>query len=104
MSEFWKYIRKNGIIHFLVYTYDEMKDRVDLEKGEESNLSDEFAIIKQSVQKIKDIFNVLERDFRMKKEDLDLDEYRDLITSIEEIIPQRKITKFGQNFRIGFHE
>lgn len=38
----------------------------------------------------------------MKKEDLDLDEYRDLITSIEEIIPQRKITKFGQNFRIGF--
>jgi len=46
VSEFWKYIRKNGVIHFLVYTYDEMKDRVDLERGEESNLSDEFAIIK----------------------------------------------------------
>lgn len=38
----------------------------------------------------------------MKKEDLDLDEYRDLITSIEEIIPQRKITRFGKNFRIDF--
>ncbi|TNV75003.1 hypothetical protein FGO68_gene1012 [Halteria grandinella] len=100
-SEFWSYIRKNGIIHFLVYTYDEMKDRTDLD-NEGSNLSDEFAIIKQNVQKIKDIFNVLERDFRVKKEELDLDEYRELITSIEEIIPQRKITKFGQNFRIGF--
>ncbi|CAD8052984.1 unnamed protein product [Paramecium sonneborni] len=102
ISEYWKYLRKNGIIHFLVYTYDEMKDRTDLENPEISNLSDEFAIIKQNVQKIKEIFNILERDFRVKKEDLDLDNYRELITSIEEIIPQRKITKFGQNFRIGF--
>ncbi|CAD8151578.1 unnamed protein product [Paramecium octaurelia] len=101
-SEFWTYLRKNGIIHFLVYTYDEMKDRIDIENPENSNLSDEFAIIKQNVQKIKEIFNVLERDFRVKKEDLDLDDYRELIISIEEIIPQRKITKFGQNFRIGF--
>ncbi|CAD8173114.1 unnamed protein product [Paramecium octaurelia] len=101
-SEFWTYLRKNGIIHFLVYTYDEMKDRIDIENIENSNLSDEFAIIKQSVQKIKEIFNVLERDFRVKKEDLDLDDYRELIISIEEIIPQRKITKFGKNFRIGF--
>ncbi|CAD8135704.1 unnamed protein product [Paramecium pentaurelia] len=103
-SEYWKYLRKNGIIHFLVYTYDEMKDRTDLENPENSTLSDEFAIIKQNVQKIKEIFNVLERDFRVKKEDLDLDDYRELITSIEEIIPQRKITKFGQNFRIGFQQ
>ncbi|CAD8133367.1 unnamed protein product [Paramecium octaurelia] len=104
LSEYWKYLRKNGIVHFLVYTYDEMKDRTDLENPENSSLSDEFAIIKQNVQKIKEIFNVLERDFRVKKEDLDLDDYRELITSIEEIIPQRKITKFGQNFRIGFQQ
>lgn len=45
-SEFWTYLRKNGIIHFLVYTYDEMKDRIDIENPENSNLSDEFAIIK----------------------------------------------------------
>lgn len=64
-----------------------MKDRVDLERSEESSLADEFAIIKQNVQKMKDTFNTLERDFRMKKEDLYLDEYRLLITSIEEIIP-----------------
>jgi inositol 1,4,5-triphosphate receptor type 1 len=45
-SEFWSYIRKNGIIHFLVFTYDEMKDRTDIDNSEGSNLSDEFAIIK----------------------------------------------------------
>ncbi|CAD8139457.1 unnamed protein product [Paramecium pentaurelia] len=104
LSEYWKYLRKNGVIHFLIYTYDEIKDRIDLENPEIQNLSDEFAIIKQNFVKIKEIFNVLERDFRVKKEDLDLDDYRQLIISIEEIIPQRKITKFGQNFRIGFQQ
>lgn len=33
-------------MHFLVYTYDEMKDRTDIENPEGNNLSDEFAIIK----------------------------------------------------------
>lgn len=35
---------------------------------------------------------------------LHLEEYRDLINQIEEIIPKRKIIKFGKNFRIGIEE
>jgi len=38
----------------------------------------------------------------MKSDELNLEVYRDLIISIEEIIPQRKITKFGKNYAIGF--
>jgi len=41
-----------------------MKDRVDLEKSEESNIADEYSIVKNNIQKMKDIFNILERDFR----------------------------------------
>jgi inositol 1,4,5-triphosphate receptor type 1 len=43
-----------------------MKDRVDLEKSQESSLADEFSIVKDNVSKMKDIFKVLEQDFRMK--------------------------------------
>jgi hypothetical protein len=32
-----------------VCVYDEMKDRVDLEKSEDSTLADEFAIIKDNI-------------------------------------------------------
>jgi len=63
-SEYWLYIRKGGLINFIVCTFDEMKDRVDLEKSEESNIADEFSIVKNNIQKMKDIFNILERDFR----------------------------------------
>lgn len=101
-SEFWKYFRKNGIVHFLVYTYDEVREILDDPSRMQDNpISDEFSIIKQNIQNIKKIFTIIEREFRMKKEDLDLDFYRDLITLLEEIIPQRKITKFGENFRIS---
>ena len=51
---------------------------------------------------MKDMFKVLEQDFRMKQDELNLEEYRDQITSMEEIIPNRKITKFGKNFKIDF--
>ncbi len=33
--EFWKYIRDHGVIYFLVCVYDEMKDRVDLDRSDE---------------------------------------------------------------------
>lgn len=40
----------------------------------------------------------------MTKENLHLDEYREIMNKIEEIIPKRKITKFGKNYRIGIDE
>lgn len=48
------------------------------------------------------MFKILEQDFRMKQDELNLEEYREQITSMEEIIPNRKITKFGKNFKIDF--
>ncbi|KAM3134788.1 hypothetical protein pb186bvf_013113 [Paramecium bursaria] len=90
-SEFWKYFRKNGIVHFLVYTYDEVREILDDPTRMQDNpISDEFSIIKQNIQNVKKIFTIIEREFRMKKEDLDLDLYRDLITLLEEIIPHRE--------------
>lgn len=38
---------------------------------------------------MKEIFNILERDLKLKKEELLLDDYRDQIINIEEIIPSR---------------
>ena len=75
-SEYWSYIRKNGVIFFLVCTYDEMKDRIDLEKSQESNLADEFSILKSNISKIREIFNTLEKELRVKKEQLNLDSFR----------------------------
>ena len=48
-EEYWIYLRKKGVIQFLVNTYDEMKDRIDLENSLESNLADEFSIVKNSI-------------------------------------------------------
>jgi inositol 1,4,5-triphosphate receptor type 1 len=31
-----------------------------------------------------------------------LDDYRELITGLEEVVPARQIRKLGKNFRIGF--
>ena len=46
-SEFWKYFRKNGIVHFLVYTYDEVREILDDPSRMQDNpISDEFSIIK----------------------------------------------------------
>ena len=103
VSEYWKYLRVRGLVHFVICSFDEMKDRVSLEQAENSSLSDEFSIIKNKVQKVKEVFNILERDLKLKKEDLLLDDYRDQITNIEEIIPSRQISKSGKNFRIGFN-
>ncbi len=53
------------------------------------------------MMKIRQLINILERDFRVQNSYLNLDRYRTLLTRIEEIIPKRKIIKFGENFKIG---
>ena len=72
-----------------------------MEKEKYHPLADEFSIIKTNLVKIREIFDILERDFRVRKDDLNIDKYRDLIMKIEDILPKRKITKFGKNYRIG---
>ena len=49
------------------------------------------------------MFEILERDFRVHKNDLHIDEKRNLLNKIEDIIPKRKIVKFGKNFRVGIN-
>lgn len=49
---------------------------------------------------MKTLFLTMKKDFRLKKDILNLDTQIYLIELIENIIPVRKITKFGKNFRI----
>ncbi len=65
--EFWKYMMNEGIMHFLTDTYDEMIDEIEIENSRETNLADAFSIIKTALLKIRQIFDILERDFRVKK-------------------------------------
>jgi inositol 1,4,5-triphosphate receptor type 1 len=60
MHEYWRYIKDSGVMYFLVCVYDEIKDRVDMDKSDEQSLADEFSIIKNNIQKMKEIFKVLE--------------------------------------------
>jgi inositol 1,4,5-triphosphate receptor type 1 len=43
----------------------------------------------------------MEREFKIRAETLALEDYKALVQKIEDLIPKRKITKFGQNFRIA---
>jgi hypothetical protein len=40
MNEYLKYINDNGVMYFLVCLYDEIKDRVDMDKSDEESLAD----------------------------------------------------------------
>ena len=65
------------MIHFLIDTYDEMQEDIDNEK--ESQLIDEFSIIKTNITRIRLLFGIIERDFRVRKEDLLLESYHEII-------------------------
>lgn len=77
--EFWKYIMNEGMMHFLTDAYDERIDEIENEHAKESTLADEYSIIKTNMMKLRQLFDILERDFRVRKEVLHLEEYRDLI-------------------------
>ncbi len=104
-KEFWKYMMNEGMIHFLIDVYDEKKydlmDEFNLERKNDNPLSDDFSVIKTNLVKMKILFDFVERDFRIRKEDLTLDSYKPLLNKVEELIPKREIIKFGKNFRIG---
>ena len=72
-SEFWKYIMNEGVLHFLTDTYDEKILEFESKK---SSLSDVYSLIKTKIMRIRQIFDNLERDFRLKKDDMHLDEYK----------------------------
>ena len=42
----------------------------------------------------------MDREFQVRTEFLNLEEYKQLISKLEDLIPRRKITKFGINYRI----
>lgn len=62
-----------GVLHFLTDTYDEKILEFESKK---SSLSDEYSLIKTKIMRIRQIFDNLERDFRLKKDDMHLDEYK----------------------------
>ena len=62
-----------GVLHFITYTYDEKILEFESKK---SSLSDEYSLIKTKIMRIRQIFDNLERDFRLKKDDMHLDEYK----------------------------
>jgi hypothetical protein len=94
---------KEGILHFLSDTFDEKKQEIEenLMQGKETTLADDFSIVKTNLMKIKYLYEIMEREFQVRTDSLSLDDYKLLITKLEEIIPTRKITKFGKNFRIS---
>lgn len=94
----------DGVMHFLTDTYDEKIKDIENENQKDNILVDEFSIIKTNMMKLRQLFDILERDFRVTKNNLHLDVYRELMNQIEDIIPKRKIIKFGKNFRIGIDE
>lgn len=95
---------KEGLMHFLTDTYDEKIKDIENESQKDNTLADEFSIIKTNMMKLRQLFDILERDFRVTKGNLYIDNYREIMNKIEEIIPKRKIIKFGKNFRIGIDE
>ena len=62
-----------GVLHFLTDTYDEKILEFESKK---SSLSDVYSLIKTKIMRIRQIFDNLERDFRLKKDDMHLDEYK----------------------------
>ncbi len=50
--------------------------------------------------RIRLLFGIIENNFRVRKEDLLLENFHEVIEKAEELIPKRKIIKFGRNFRI----
>ena len=46
------------------------------------------------------MFDILEKDFRIRKEDINLDYYKLYLKQIEEIIPSKNIIKAGVQFVI----
>ena len=71
--EFWKYMMSEGVLHFLADTYDEKIHDIEPENAKESSLADEYSIIKTNMMKLRQLFDILERDFRVQKEELHLD-------------------------------
>lgn len=91
-KEFWKYLMKNGVIQFLSDTYDERIKEIEQEQhqvqeNKESSLGDEYSIVKTNLRNLKTLFLTMKKDFRLKKEDLNLDQQIQLIELIENIIP-----------------
>ena len=95
--EYWKYIKSRGNLYFVICTYYEKQH--DLK---ESNLLDEFSITKSNVSKIQEIFNIVEKEFKVKKEMVSIDSYRIALSEVEYLIPSRNLAKMGKNFRIEF--
>lgn len=77
----------DGMLNFLIDVYDERIEEIEPNDKSESNLGYQYSLIKININKLKSLFNSLERDFRQQKEVLNIESYRDLMTRIEEIIP-----------------
>jgi hypothetical protein len=70
---------KTGMLHFLTDTYDEKIQEIEESKNADSSLADEFSIIKTNLMKLRQLFDILERDFRVTKEHLQLSRHRNLM-------------------------
>ncbi|EGR30317.1 hypothetical protein IMG5_135140 [Ichthyophthirius multifiliis] len=98
--EFWKYLFKDGVAHFIIDCYDESLDDLDKQNPQVSSLDDNFSIIKSRVTYLRETFDILEKDFRVRKEDINLDYYKQFLKQLEEIIPSKQIIKVGYQFII----
>jgi len=88
---------KEGVLHFISDCYDDRKEEIEknISEGTDTTLADDFSIVKTNLLKIRNLFETIETEFRVRTDFLDMYLYSNLIKNLEELIPSRKIIKFG---------
>ena len=69
---------KEGVLHFISDCFDERKQEIekDLIDGRDTTLADDFSIVKTNLLKIKYLYEIMEREFQVRTDSFDLDEYK----------------------------
>ena len=87
---------KEGVLHFISDCYDDRKEEIEnLSEGSDTTLADDFSIVKTNLVKIRNLYETIKTEFRVRTDLLDMYLYSDLIKNLEELIPSRKIIKSG---------
>ena len=88
---------KEGVLHFISDCYDDKKEEIEknLSEGTDTTLADDFSIVKTNLLKIRNLYETIETEFHVRTDLLDMNLYSNLIKNLEELIPSRKIIKFG---------
>ena len=73
-QEFWKYLMKEGVLHFISDCYDDRKEEIEknVSEGTDTTLADDFSIVKTNLLKIRNLFETIETEFRVRTDLLDM--------------------------------